>query len=57
MPKAKPHEVARAAYLAVPEGRGVFGNLTVRENLVMAAPGRDGRSDWSYDRVLATFRA
>ena len=54
--KARPHEVARRGVAYVPEGRGVFGNLTVRENLVMAARrGRDGREDWSYERVLDTF--
>jgi branched-chain amino acid transport system ATP-binding protein len=53
---ARPHEVARQGVAYVPEGRGVFANLSVRENLVMAArPGRDGRNDWSYERVLATF--
>jgi hypothetical protein len=36
----------------VPEGRGVFPNLSVRENLVMAARrGVDGRNDWSFERV------
>ncbi len=40
----------------MPEGRGIFPNLTVRENLVMAArAGRDGRRDWTFERVLATF--
>ncbi len=54
--RARPHEVARLGVAYVPEGRGVFPNLTVRENLVMAArPGRDGRHDWDYERVLATF--
>ncbi|OJU90671.1 MAG: ABC transporter ATP-binding protein [Burkholderiales bacterium 66-5] len=54
--RAKPHEVARLGVAYVPEGRGVFGNLTVRENLIMAErPGRDGRADWSMDRVLQTF--
>ncbi len=54
--RAKPHEVARLGVAYVPEGRGVFPNLSVRENLVMAArPGRDGRCDWSYERVLDTF--
>jgi len=54
--RARPHEVARLGVAYVPEGRGVFPNLTVRENLVMAARrGRDGRDDWSYDRVMATF--
>jgi branched-chain amino acid transport system ATP-binding protein len=54
--KARPHEVARQGVAYVPEGRGVFGNLTVRENLVMASrPGRDDRNDWTLDRVLHTF--
>ncbi len=54
--RAKPHEVARLGVAYVPEGRGVFPNLTVRENLVMAARlGRDGRNDWSLERVLDTF--
>jgi branched-chain amino acid transport system ATP-binding protein len=54
--KAKPYEVARLGVAYVPEGRGVFPNLTVRENLVMASrPGRDGRNDWPYERVLKTF--
>jgi branched-chain amino acid transport system ATP-binding protein len=54
--KARPHEVARLGVAYVPEGRGVFPNLSVRENLVMAARrGRDGRNDWSFERVLDTF--
>jgi branched-chain amino acid transport system ATP-binding protein len=54
--RARPHEVARQGVAYVPEGRGVFGNLTVRENLVVAArPGRDDRNDWTLDRVLHTF--
>ena len=54
--KARPHEVARIGVAYVPEGRGVFGNLTVRENLVMASrPGRDDRNDWTLERVLHTF--
>ena len=54
--RARPHEVARLGVAFVPEGRGVFPNLSVRENLVMAARrGRDGRNDWSYERVLETF--
>lgn len=54
--KARPHEVARHGVAYVPEGRGIFGNLTVRENLVMASrPGRDDRNDWTLERVLLTF--
>jgi branched-chain amino acid transport system ATP-binding protein len=33
---ASPHEIARRGVCLVPEGRGVFPNLTVRENLWMA---------------------
>ena len=54
--RARPHEVARLGVAYVPEGRGVFPNLSVRENLVMAArAGRDGRKDWPLERVLTTF--
>ncbi len=54
--RARPHEVARAGVAYVPEGRGVFNNLSVRENLVMAArKGAGGRDDWSFDRVMQTF--
>ena len=56
MSRARPHEVARLGVAYVPEGRGVFPNLSVRENLVMAArKGRDGRDDWTYERVMQTF--
>ena len=54
--RARPHEVARAGVAYVPEGRGIFPNLSVRENLVMAArPGADGRASWPLERVLETF--
>jgi branched-chain amino acid transport system ATP-binding protein len=56
MSRARPHQVARTGVAYVPEGRGIFPNLSVRENLVMAArAGRDGRDAWSYEKVLATF--
>jgi branched-chain amino acid transport system ATP-binding protein len=56
MTGAEPHRVARQGIAYVPEGRGIFPNLTVRENLVMAArPGHDGRRDWTLDRVLERF--
>ncbi|MCB1030879.1 MAG: ABC transporter ATP-binding protein [Acidimicrobiales bacterium] len=34
---AKPDAIARLGLCTIPEGRGVFRNLTVRENLVMAS--------------------
>jgi branched-chain amino acid transport system ATP-binding protein len=56
MTGAAPYLVARMGVAYVPEGRGIFPNLSVRENLVMAArAGPDGRRDWTFERVLATF--
>ena len=56
MTGASTFEIAREGIAYVPEGRGIFGNLSVRENLVMAArPGLDGQQDWTFDKVLATF--
>ena len=49
-------EVAQLGIAYVPEGRGIFGNLSVIENLKMAArPGTQGQNDWTYERVLETF--
>ena len=56
MTGAEPYLVARRGVAYVPEGRGIFPNLSVRENLVMAArPGLGGRRDWTLERVLVTF--
>jgi branched-chain amino acid transport system ATP-binding protein len=53
---APPEKMARRGIGYVPEGRGIFPNLSVRENLVMSArAGIDGRRDWTFERVLATF--
>ncbi|PUE15998.1 ABC transporter ATP-binding protein [Limnohabitans sp. MMS-10A-160] len=49
-------EVAQMGIAYVPEGRGIFGNLSVVENLKMAArAGTRGQRDWTYERVLETF--
>ena len=51
-----PYEVARLGIAYVPEGRGIFGNLSVVENLKMAArAGTRGQRDWTFERVLETF--
>jgi len=56
MTGAAPHLIARQGIAYVPEGRGIFPNLSVRENLIMAARvGPNGRRDWTYERVLDTF--
>ena len=51
-----PDRVARAGIAYVPEGRAIFPNLSVRENLLVAArPGTTGRNEWPLERILATF--
>ena len=56
MTGAAPHLVARQGIALVPEGRGIFATLSVREHLVLASrPGPGGRRDWSLDRVLDLF--
>lgn len=56
MTRSAPFEIAQAGIAFVPEGRGIFGNLSVKENLQMAArPGVRGQRDWTLERVLDTF--
>jgi branched-chain amino acid transport system ATP-binding protein len=51
-----PERMARLGIGYVPEGRGIFPNLSVRENLVMTArAGTDGAREWTFERVLRTF--
>ena len=50
------YRVAQAGLGLVPEGRQIFPNLTVRENLLATASNRSGNpSPWTLDRVLAMF--
>jgi branched-chain amino acid transport system ATP-binding protein len=56
MTQAEPHQIAQQGIAYVPEGRGIFPNLSVRENLIMAArTGKNGRNEWHYERILQTF--
>ena len=49
-----PHRVAQAGLGLVPEGRQVFPNLTVRENLVATAANRRGVPEpWTVERVFS----
>ncbi|OQW51095.1 ABC transporter ATP-binding protein [Candidatus Raskinella chloraquaticus] len=51
-----PEAIARLGIAYVPEGRGIFGSLSVLENLKMSArPDRAGRNHWSIDRIFAIF--
>jgi branched-chain amino acid transport system ATP-binding protein len=54
--RARPHQLARLGVAYVPEGRGIFPNLTVRENLVMAArPAANATEAYSLEVVLTIF--
>jgi branched-chain amino acid transport system ATP-binding protein len=48
--------IARLGIALVPEGRQIFPNLSVRENLVAFAGNRSGRTDpWTPERVFDLF--
>jgi branched-chain amino acid transport system ATP-binding protein len=50
------HKIARQGIGLVPEGRQVFPNLTVRENLIATAVARPDRAAaWDYARVVTLF--
>jgi branched-chain amino acid transport system ATP-binding protein len=50
-----PHRIARLGLGLVPEGRQIFPNLTIRENLVMAEHRRGGGEAWTVARVFDLF--
>ena len=50
-----PFRVARMGLAYVPEGRGIFPTLSVRENLLLAARPATGSDAWTLERVLAMF--
>jgi branched-chain amino acid transport system ATP-binding protein len=47
------HAIARMGIGLVPQGRRVFGSLTVREHLKLFGRGR--ASNWDVDRVVSVF--
>jgi branched-chain amino acid transport system ATP-binding protein len=53
----KPEAIVRRGVSHVPEGRGVFPDLTVAENLAMGAYARRSEHAARYASVLATFPA
>ncbi len=56
MTGAPTFRIAQMGLAYVPEGRGIFGSLTVLENLSIAVrPGAEGRSDWTLERALDLF--
>jgi branched-chain amino acid transport system ATP-binding protein len=54
--RLEPHAIVELGVALVPEGRGIFGSLSVTENLVMAArEGPDGRMTWTLPRIFELF--
>jgi len=52
----KPHEIVARGVAHVPEGRGIFGTLTVKENLLLGAHRRrDGNIADDLERVFSLF--
>jgi branched-chain amino acid transport system ATP-binding protein len=51
----EPHLIARRGIGFVPQGRGVFPSLTVRENLTLAEKRIDGDEAWDLERVYELF--
>ena len=56
MTRAPAYRIAQRGIAYVPEGRGIFASLSVRENLQIAErPGVDGSCAWTIPRVLDLF--
>ena len=54
--REEPDRIARSGIALVPEGRQIFPNLTVRENLVAFAGNRSSRTDpWTPAKVFEFF--
>jgi branched-chain amino acid transport system ATP-binding protein len=54
--RQRPDRIARGGIALVPEGRQIFPNLSVRENLIAFAGNRSGAADpWTLAKVLAFF--
>jgi len=50
-----PYKVAKLGIGLVPEGRQIFPNLSLRENLVATAATADGAAAWTLDTVYDLF--
>jgi branched-chain amino acid transport system ATP-binding protein len=51
--RTSPHERARRGLCLIPEGRGIFPSLTVRENLTLYVPRAEQRA--AFERAVETF--
>lgn len=51
----EPHKISRKGIAYVPQGRGIFASLSVKENLTVAARGQDKKDAWTLERVYDFF--
>lgn len=52
----QPFRIARRGIAYVPQGRHIFPNLTVKENLIISErKGVDGSCEWNLDSIYALF--
>ena len=49
------HKVAKMGVGYVPQGRGIFPSLSVKENLIVCARGQDKKNAWTLERVYELF--
>lgn len=51
----EPYQVARMGLALVPQGRGIFASLSVKENLTVAARNSNKSEAWNLERIYALF--
>jgi branched-chain amino acid transport system ATP-binding protein len=51
----EPYKISRKGIAYVPQGRGIFSSLSVKENLLVAARGQDGKDAWNLEKVYDFF--
>ncbi len=53
--KMDTHKISKAGIAYVPQGRGIFASLSVKENLTVGARGQDKPNAWTLERVYDFF--
>jgi branched-chain amino acid transport system ATP-binding protein len=51
----EPNQIARKGLGLIPQGRGIFPSLSVRENLTMAARHNNQPGAWNLERIYGLF--
>ncbi|HHU22469.1 MAG TPA: ABC transporter ATP-binding protein [Clostridiales bacterium] len=51
----EPHKISHKGIAYVPQGRGIFASLTVKENLTVGARGQNAPNAWTLERVYELF--